>query len=139
MDKPFLWYTFNYLYHSVMDPMPQCIQDMPHACAAILGGGCAYWIVRGLQWTSRNFMSQNFDEKWLPTLEKLCIAAMVSIPLIYAAINPDIVDYIMANHPVYTCGVEGGVVGSITGAAQHLHKHSIDKLEDKIKANPNSP
>ena len=62
---------FDKLYHGVMDKMPQTLQD--RGSYGFLLGAEIYGVVKGLQWTSRNAMNKlipNFDEKWLPALEK---------------------------------------------------------------------
>ncbi|MEK6943500.1 MAG: hypothetical protein AABX00_05545 [Nanoarchaeota archaeon] len=134
MNKPPLYDIVDKLYHGVMDKMPQALQDRGEAMAFLLGAGGIYGVVKGLQWTSRNAMNKlipNFDEKWLPALEKICIAGMASAPIIYAMADPDGARDIMTQHPTYTSGMAGVYVGSIVGAVQDLVKRSKQKLYKK--------
>ena len=132
MENPILYHVVDKLYHEVMDSMPQIIQGRDMASAFILGSGGIYSVVKGLQWASKNLMNNiipNFDEKWLPFLEKACITSMVAVPLIYAIINPEGAKEIWTQHPTYTSGMVGVGIGGIAGAVQDLHKR---KLEDSL-------
>lgn len=125
MEKPILWDLVNSLYHGVMDRMPQALQDRDMASAFVLGSAGTYGVIRGLQWTSKNIMRHvipNFDEKWLPVLEKICVAGMAVAPVVYAAIDPEGAKQIMTQHPTYTSGMAGVYAGSLAGALQDLHR-----------------
>ena len=135
MAKPFLWDVVNTLYHSVMDNMPQAIQDRSVASAFILGTAGSYGLVRGLQWTSKNLIKKiipDFDKKILPKLEKVCIVGLASVPLVYSLIDPEGANQILSQHPVYSAGMIGVYTGSITGAVQDLHKKSKQNLEESL-------
>ena len=135
MAKPLLYDVVDKLYHGVMDHMPQALQDRDMASAFILGSAGIYFVVRGLQWTSKNVMNKfipNFDEKWLPKLEKAYIAGMAAAPVLYAFIDPEGAKTIMTQHPTYTSGMAGVYAGSIAGAAQDLHNRSKQTLEDSL-------
>lgn len=137
MAKPFLWDVVNVLYHSVMDRMPQALQDRDMASAFVLGSAGAYGVVKGLQWTSKHVMNRiipDFDEKCLPLLEKVCIVGMAAAPVVYAIFDPEGAREIMTQHPTYTSGMAGVYAGSITGAAQDLHRRSKERsLEEHVK------
>lgn len=133
MDKPPLWDTVNTLYHGATDWMPQWVQDRDIALAALLGSSVTYGVVRGLQWTSKNLMGKiipNFDEKWLPKLEKICIAG-ITLPVLYAfLIEPQIGKEIVTQNPTYAAGMSGIYVAGVAGALQDLNKRSKNKTID---------
>ncbi len=136
MTKPFLHGVVDTLYHIVMDPMPQFIQDRDMTSAVLLGGGGAYGVVRGLQYLSKNVADRiipGFDEHALPILEKICIAGMILDPLAYSIIDPDGAREIVSQHPTYSAGMTSAGVCSITGAVQDLHKRQKQNLEAPIK------
>ena len=135
MAKPFLYDVVDKLYHGVMDIMPKALQERDMSSAFVLGSTGIYGVVRGLQWTSKNLMNKiipDFDDKWLPKLEKAFIVGMAAAPILYGLIDPDGAREIMTQHPTYTSGMAGVYTGSITGAAQDLHKRSKQKLEEKV-------
>jgi len=136
MTDPFLWETVNFLYHSVMDNMPQFLQDRPVFSAIVLGSAGSYGLVRSLQWFSNKYMDYfipGFDKKWLPNLEKACIAGILSIPLAYSFLNPNEAKAIISEHPVYSAGMSAAAFSGIFGAWQDLSKRKINKtLEDYI-------
>ena len=110
--------------------MPEVVQDKSMASAFILGSVGIYGVVKGLQWSSRNVMNyfiEDFDEKYLPILEKACIVGMIGIPLAYAIIDPEGAREIMTQHPVYTSGMIGVAFGSITAALQDLNRRRLEK------------
>ena len=135
MTEPILYNVVDKLYHGVMNNMPQALQDRDMASAFVLGSASIYYVVKGLQWTSKNIMNKiipNFDEKWLPKLEKACIVGMAAAPVLYAFIDPEGAKEIMTQHPTYTSGMAGVYAGSIIGAVQDLHKRSKQTLEDSL-------
>ncbi|MBD3249113.1 hypothetical protein GF336_03645 [Candidatus Woesearchaeota archaeon] len=135
MGEPFLYDVVDKLYNSVMDHMPQALQDRDMASAFVLGTVGIYSVVKGLQWTSKNVMNKiisNFDEKWLPNLEKACTLGMAVAPVLYAAIDPEGAKEIMTQHPTYTSGMAGVYAGSITGAVQDLHRRSKQTLDESL-------
>ena len=136
MKEPFLYDIVDALYHGVMDNMPQAVQERNISSAFILGSLGIYGVVRGLQWGSKNVMNYfipNFDEKYLPVMEKACIGGMIAIPLLYSMINPTEAIEIITQHPIYTSGMIGVAFGSIAGALQDLNKRSKQKsLEEKL-------
>ncbi len=138
MTKPFLYNVVDKLYNTVMDNMPQALQDRDMGSAAILGSGGIYAVVRGLQWTSKNVIDKiipGFDDKCLPVLEKICIGSMAAAPIVYYLADPVGAKEITTQHPTYTYGMAGVWVGSITGAAQDLLKRSKQKpLETQINS-----
>lgn len=139
MTKPFLYDIVNTLYHGVMDIMPQFLQDSPMASAFVLGTGGIYGVVRGFQAFSKKFVSRvipHFDKELLPKLEKVCIAGMAVAPVLYAFIDPERANEIMAQHPVYTSGMAGVYLGSIVGAVQDLHKRS-KSLDEVVSTKEN--
>ncbi len=136
MSKPFLYDAVDTLYNGLMNHMPQALQDRDMTSAAVLGAVGTYGVIRGSQWTSKNVMNKlipNFDEKWLPILEKICIAGMSVAPVVYAGFDPNGAKEIMTQHPTYTSGMLGVLAGSLTGAVQDLYKRSKQKaLEEKL-------
>jgi len=135
MTEPILYDVVDKLYHGVMDNMPQALQDRDMASAFVLGSAGIYSVIRGLQWTSKNVMNKiipNFDEKWLPNLEKACVVGMAVAPILYATIDPEGAKAIMTQHPTYTSGMAGVYVVSITEAIQDLHKRSKQTLDDSL-------
>jgi len=134
MNKPFLYNAVDFLYHKVMDDIPQAVQERDISSAFVLGSLGIYSAVRGLQWGSKNVMNyfiSDFDEKYFPVLEKVCIAGMIAIPIAYSLINPRGAREIMTGHPVYTSGMIGVAFGSITGALLDLNKRKRS-LEEKL-------
>lgn len=132
MGKPILYNVVDNLYHSVMDKLPQALQAKDMAIAPTLGLIGSYLVVRGLQWTSKNIIDKfipNFDEKWLPKLEKACTFSMAIAPLVYLYIDSEGAKEIMTQHPTYTSGMAGVYFGSLAGAVQDLNKR---KLEDSF-------
>src|SRR3989344_9238852 len=130
MSKPIFHETVDALYNGVMNHMPQALQDRGIASAFVLGSAGTYGVIRGLQWTSKNVIDRlipNFDEKWVPTLEKICAAGMAVAPVLYAAIDPEGAKEIMTQHPTYTSGMAGVLTGSIACALQDLYKRSKQK------------
>ena len=129
MSDPIFYDTVDVLYHAVVDRPPS-------EKAFLLGSGFTYLLVNRLQWASRNiadFYISNFDENILPTLEKGCIAAMAVAPFLFYLIDPEGAKEIMAQHPVYTSGMFGVWLGSISGAVQDLFKRSKQTpLEERL-------
>lgn len=128
---PFLHSTVDKLYHSVMDHMPQAFQDRDMSSAFLLGCIGTYGLVKGLQATSKKAMNKlipDFDEKYLPVLEKLCITGMVVAPVTYGLVDPQGAKEIVTGHPVYTSGMAGVGVGGIAGAVQDLNNRSQEKV-----------
>ena len=111
-----------------MDNFPEIPQEGNMASAFVLGGLGIYSVVLGLQGFSKKVIP-NFDKKYLPLLEKACIAGMIAVPLIYGIVDPEGAKTIMTQHPTYTSGMTGVGVGSIIGALQHLNKRK--RLEDR--------
>ena len=139
MTKPPLYEVVDFLYNSIMDSMPQSLQERPMASAFVLGAGGIFGVVKSLQWASKHIMDwyiKDFDEKWLPALEKICIVAMVAVPVLYASVDPESAQKIMTQHHLYTSGMAGVYVGSIGGALQDLHNRSIKSkpLQDLVKS-----
>lgn len=135
MKEPFLYNVVDILYHSVADNSPQVVQDRPMASAFILGSLGIYGVVRSLQWSSKNVVNyfiSDFDEKYLPILEKACIGGMIAVPILYAIVNPNKAREIITQHPIYTSGMIGVAFGSIAGALQDLRKRSKKTLEEKL-------
>jgi len=133
MNKPFLYDLVDKAYHTVIDYMPDAVQDRDMASAFVLGGAGMYSIVKGLQWTSKNIMNRfvyDFDENWLPKLEKTCIVGMAVAPLVYSLIDPEGARAMVAHHPTYSSGMAGVWAGSIAGAVQDVQKRP---LEDRLK------
>jgi len=127
---PLLYDTVNFLYNSVMNHMPEALQERSMASAFMLGGAGTYGVVRGLQWASKNVVERaipGFDKRGLPILEKVCIAGMAAAPIVYALVDPEGAKAIMTQHPTYTSGMAGIWAGSIAGAAQDQHERSLEK------------
>lgn len=125
MTQPFLYDTANNLYNSVMDNMPQAVQDRDIASAFILGTAGSYAATKALQWISKNIMDgiiPDFDAKLLPILERVCQIGIVAIPTLYAIIDPEGARTILMQHPTYTVGMAGTAMGGIIGAQQDINK-----------------
>ena len=131
MTDPILYDVVDTLYHGVMNHMPEALQTRDMLSAFLLGGSGIYCVVRSLQWMSRNMMDgfiANFDEKVIPVLEKICIISMGSAPFIYAAVDPEGAREMVMEHPVYTAGMAGVYIGSITGAVQDLGRRARERV-----------
>ena len=129
MPEPFLYDTVDKLYHLVMNPMPRFIRERDVDSAFLLGAIGIYSVVKGLQWASINLTDRfksGFHEDILPNLEKICITAMVITPFVYASLDPQGAKQVISEHPVYTSGMAGVYVGSITAALQDLNKRTKD-------------
>ncbi|MFA6089136.1 MAG: hypothetical protein WC755_04695 [Candidatus Woesearchaeota archaeon] len=129
--KPFAFNIVNYAYNGVISHAPAFFQERPVMSAMILGSTGIYGVVKGLQYTSKKVMNKiipKFHEEVLPILEKICITGMAATPVICSAIDPEGAKALLANHPVYTAGMAGVYAGSILGAAQDLHKRSLEKV-----------
>lgn len=139
------FYDFVYRAHNaVMDFTDaigaEVIRDQYEGLAAGIEGclGIAL-VVKGLQITSKQFkkiktgnelvdkFTQNFDDKVLPVLEKICIGAMATAPLIYAAIDPDTALKIYQENNIYLSGMTGVYFGSIASALEDLNQR--DKID----------
>ncbi len=134
--EPFLYNLTNNLYHKVMDNMPQAVQDRDTASAFILGAAGSYTATKILQWISKNIMDgmiPDFDEKLLPILERVCQIGAITIPTLYAIIDPEGARTILMQHPTYSAGMTGAVTGGILCAQQDISKKpKKQKLEEKI-------
>jgi len=123
MTNPPLFDVVDTLYRSVMDNMPQALQERSMISAFALGSVGTFGVVRGLQWLSKNVVAKvtpDFHHRVLPTLERLCLVSMAAIPFVYAAVDPEGAREIMTQHPTYTSGMAGVYVGSILGALKGL-------------------
>ncbi len=129
MSDPIFYDTVNTLYHAVMD-RPETEK------AFLLGSLGIYLVVNRLQWASKNIMDyyiSNFDENWLPKLEKGCIAAMAATPFLFYLIAPEATKEAINQHQVYTSGMFGVWFGSIIGAGKDLFKRSKQiSLEERL-------
>jgi hypothetical protein len=130
MTDPILYNILDKAYNGVMQNMPQALQDSDMASAFILGSAGSYVAIRATQWLSKIF--PNFEEKCLPTLEKICMVGLGFAPLIYAAADPQGAKEIMTQHPAYTSGLMGAWVGCMSGAAQDLYKRKKKKSLDSL-------
>ena len=128
MVEPFLFETADYLSKTVMQYMPEFVQNRPHVANYLFGAGGISAVVKGLQWTSTKIerVVEGFDTKFLPVAEKACIGIMTLAPLAYGVIDPQGLNEIITQHPVYTSGMAGVWVGSVATAAYDLHKRSIE-------------
>lgn len=127
--KPF-YNTVDFLYDLVIDNMPVVIRERSMANAFILGSFGTYGVVKGVQWLSKNVVDKvipGFDDKYLSTLEKLCIVGMAAAPVLYAVIDPQGAREVMTMNPTYTSGMIGVYAGSIACAVQDLHKRSVSE------------
>lgn len=131
MVEPFLFDTVNYLSKTVMECMPEFIQDSPRLANFVFGGSGISLVVRGLQWSSAKIEQYvpGFDSKFLPLAEKACIWGITFSPLLYGVIDPRGLNEIITQHPVYASGMVGVWLGSVSTASYDLHKRS---LEDEL-------
>lgn len=141
--KPFLYDLANQMYTTVMNDMPQAVQDRDIASAFILGTAGSYTAAKTLQWISRNIMDgmiPDFDEKLLPILERVCQIGAITLPTLYAIIDPEGARTILMQHPTYTAGMAGAVAGGILCAQQDISKKPRkQKLEEKINKTVHYP
>ena len=134
MTDPFLWAIVNFLYHRVMDNMPQLLQDRPVFSAIVLGSAGSYGLVKSLQWFSNKYMDYfipGFDKEYLPKLEKACIYGIIGIPMAYSFLNPNEAKAIISEHPIYSAGMSAAAFSGIFEAFQDLSKRN-KTLEDYI-------
>lgn len=125
--KPF-YNIVDFLYDLVIDNMPVVIRERSMANAFILGSVGTFGVIKGVQWLSKNVVDKaipGFDDKCLPTLEKLCIVGMAAAPILYAVIDPQGAREVMTMNPTYTSGMMGIYAGSIACGAQDLHRRSV--------------
>lgn len=147
MPEPPLYNIVDFAYHTVMDKMPQALQDRDMASAFFLGSMGMYYVVKGLQWSSKkvdqyvwprmpNFVKDkfpSFDEDVFPQLEKICVTGMAVAPFVYATFDPNGAKEIMTQHPTYTSGMGGVWALSIAGALKDIYRRHIQKsLEEKL-------
>ncbi len=120
-----LYDIVNYLYNSVMNYAPDFFKERPVFSAFSLGFLGSSSLVSSLQYASKNLVNKiipEFDDKILPSLEKACIFCITSIPLAYSFFNPEDIENIISNHPVYTSGMLGVYLGSVYFALKDLNK-----------------
>lgn len=135
MPNPFLYDTVDKLYHIVMSPMPNFIGQRDLESAFLLGAVGIYGVVRGMQWTSKNIVDKitpKFHENIIYNLEKICIFGMAVTPFVYATLDPQGAKQIISEHPVYTSGMTGVYVGSITAAIQDLKKRNREDYKNPV-------
>lgn len=135
MSKPFLYDAVDRLYHFVMDPMPNFIRERDLESSFLLGSIGVYCVVRVLQWTSKNVADKliiGFNEDILPNLEKICIATMAATPFAYATLDPQGAKQLISERPVYTAGMAGVYVGSLTVAIQDLKNRNKEDYRNPI-------
>ncbi|NQV08636.1 hypothetical protein HQ529_02150 [Candidatus Woesearchaeota archaeon] len=124
MTELFLYKPVDKLYHSVMDHMPEPIQRKEKTSAFLLGGAGITAVVKGLQKLAEtnliNFVMTDFNEKYLPVLEGMCIAGITGVPLWYMTTHPTEFKRILRDHPVYSAGMIGVYVGSVGTALVDL-------------------
>ncbi len=127
---PFLYELVDGLYNTVMQFMPESLQNRPMLCAPVLGASGAYGAVRSLQYISRRWMDrviENFDRDWLPKLEKACMVALPAVVLAYAFSDPQGAIEVASNNPVYAAGMASAGASAMAGAAQDLHNRAVDE------------
>ncbi len=120
MSDPIFYDTLDALYHAVVDRPPE-------EKAFLLGGGGIYLVINRLQWASKNIMNyyiSTFDEKWLPNLEKACIAGMAAAPFLCYLIAPEATTEAIDQNPVYTSGMAGIWFESIIEAGRELYNRA---------------
>ena len=120
---PFLHGLADALYNGVMQFAPEFLQERPMFSAPVLGASCSYGAVRALQYASRNWMDRiidDFDEKWLPMLEKACLAAIPAAVMIKGFADSEGLMRVVSECPVYTAGMVSAYAGAAAGAVQDL-------------------
>ncbi len=112
----------EFLYHSVMDRMPQAFQDRDIAAAFTLGAAGTYAVSRGIQRLAKNL-------SWFPLIEKAAVAAAVACPVIYAMIDPEGARDVIKNHETYTSGMAGVAVGGAIAVIQDLaNRRALEEI-----------
>ena len=120
---PFLHGLVDSLYNAVMDFAPEFLRQRPMFSAAVLGASGAFGLVKGLQEVSMRWMDNivtEFDERWLPELEKACLAGVPALALGYALVDPEGMRQVVSEHPVYTAGMVSAYAGAATATLQDL-------------------
>ena len=124
----FMYKTVDWAYKTAKQFLPETFQNTDMFNTFMFGFGGSYGIVYGLQKISQSKIVDklipNFDEKWLPKLEKICIAGTALSILGFMYLNDNTAREMLANNPVYTSGMLGVALGSITRAVQDLTKRS---------------
>lgn len=130
---PFLHGLADALYNGVMQFAPEFLQERPMFSAPALGASGAYAVVKALQYASRNWMHRvidDFDEKWLPLLEKTCLVAIPAVALATGFVDSEGLQETVSNCPVYTAGMVAAYAGGAAGAVQDLmSRHPRREIE----------
>ena len=136
-----LYDTVNDLYTSAAQYFPESFQNHPNMLAFAFGSAGIFGVIKGLQYVSKRHIDKiipsnkipilskvvPFDEKLLPSLERICVGGMVAFGL-YNTFSSDVVD-----HRVYQCGMYGVIAGSLLGAGLDLIKKDKEKRAKKQK------
>jgi hypothetical protein len=120
---PFLHSVVDALYNGVMQFAPEFLRQRPMFSAPVLGATGAYTAVRALQEISWRWMDRvipDFDERWLPELEKACLAAIPAVVLATGFADSEGLQETVSKFPVYTAGMVSAYAGAAAGAVMDL-------------------
>lgn len=121
--EPFLFDIVNTLYNTAYKVMPDFLRERPVFSAFTMAAAGTYGLTRAAQGASKAVMNKvvaNFDDRCLPTLEKICIYGIPAAALVYSAIDPEGAQSVLMKHPVYTAGMAGAYAGGLLAATQDL-------------------
>ncbi len=110
--------------------MPKEIQDRPMVTASVLGAVGTFSAFRGLSSLSEKYMSNWFNEH---VFSRIIRYGVIAVPLTYGILSPETAMEVVQNHPTYTAGVGGCVVGGIGAACDHNKRIKDKRIRGLIK------
>ena len=125
--KP-LYNVVDYLYHGVMDHMPESFQERSIASAFFLGSVGSYAVTK----ISSALLNKAFPRI---VLGKGLSYLIAGAPFLYAAFDPDGAREIMSQHPTYTSGMVGACLGVSGGLREKKLKCIIDDEQPGLLKN----
>ncbi len=123
INNPPFYSIVDKLYNTVMKIMPELVKEREVASAFVLGCSGAYGLTKLTQNITKKIGTKiipAFEKKQFPTIEKVLTGAVLSVPLIYAIVDPETVKQIITHHPVYSSGMLGVYTGGLTAVVQDL-------------------
>ena len=117
MGEPILYHAFDKAYDFASHLMPVSFQEHPELLASGFGFLGGYALTRGIQFGIKK-ISPTFYNDYLPKIEKGLAYLVCATPLLYHLVDPQGLEHLMTDYPVYTPGVSAGIAGSATAAFQ---------------------
>ncbi len=138
-DPPFFGFV-DWAYNTVIDSMPEFLNERPMFSALALGYLGNRAAVQCLQLASKGIdrLKHGFDDEYFPAIEYALRTGISIAPFIYGLVDPEGAKAIVSQHPVYTAGMAGAYVGALHGFSRDLSERnykgiSLDSIVNKLR------